>query len=115
MAGLQRSVTSFRRQGSSGMVWDDKFIKGLAGDLNQTKSNQRDDQKEEPRPSQNKGSVGMMPRSRSAGARSYPTTVKVSPPRKDPPSPKVSGACGLCGFFGKPVVAAQHPKPKKRR
>uniref|UniRef100_A0A0A0KA73 MAPK kinase substrate protein n=1 Tax=Cucumis sativus TaxID=3659 RepID=A0A0A0KA73_CUCSA len=26
MAGLQRSVVSFRRQGSSGVVWDDKFI-----------------------------------------------------------------------------------------
>ncbi|GMQ06934.1 hypothetical protein CsSME_00051340 [Camellia sinensis var. sinensis] len=34
MDGLQRSAISFRRQGSSGLVWDDKF---LSGKLNQTK------------------------------------------------------------------------------
>lgn len=26
MAGLQRSATTFRRSGSSGLVWDERFL-----------------------------------------------------------------------------------------
>ncbi|KHN47776.1 Hypothetical protein glysoja_029194 [Glycine soja] len=40
MDGLQRSEVSFRRQGSSGLVWDDKL---LSGELN--KVNNNEDQK----------------------------------------------------------------------
>ena len=37
MAGLQRSAVSFRRQGSSGFVWDDRF---LSEELNKVKEDQ---------------------------------------------------------------------------
>ena len=127
---LQRSVTSFRRQGSSGSVWDDKFLAGL-WDQNQNQNqnqdqhqnqnqegakanqNQQESQREQREPeSVGFGSSATLERSRSGGARPY-RTVNVATPSKDPPSPKVA-ACGLCGFFGKPASAATH-KSKKRR
>lgn len=97
LSGLQRSTTSFRRQGSSGLIWDDKF---LSGDLNQMKVNNQD----------NRGSSeGMMRRSRSDGGHGHMyRTTKPGSPSMDPPSPKVSGCC-FCGAFGKPDAA------KKRR
>ncbi|XP_061345234.1 uncharacterized protein At1g15400 [Gastrolobium bilobum] len=99
MDGLQRSETSFRRQGSSGLVWDDKSIGGL-----------RDkDKNENQQENERQGSIATLERSRSTGARPY-RTVNVAPSSKDPPSPKVA-TCGFCGFFGKPVAA----KSKKRR
>ncbi|XP_022731268.1 uncharacterized protein At1g15400-like [Durio zibethinus] len=99
MNGLQRSTTSFRRQGSSGLVWDDEF---LSGDLNQMKLNHQENK-------ENPGSDGMMRRSRSdGGSGNMYRTVKAASPSMDPPSPKVSG-CGFCGVFGKPNAA------KKRR
>ncbi|KAJ7978891.1 MAPK kinase substrate protein [Quillaja saponaria] len=103
MAGLQRSVTSFRRQGSSGPVWEDKSTEG--------------NEKVEARPSHSVGSTGIMSRSRSAGARPYSARVTVSPQRKDPPSPKLSLCRFFCGFFSKtvPVVAAHHPKSRKHK
>ncbi|KAG8487808.1 hypothetical protein CXB51_018414 [Gossypium anomalum] len=90
-SGLQRSTTSFRRQGSSGLIWDDKF---LSGDLNRMKlNNQRS-------------------RSENGDGNMYRTMMKVAPPSFDPPSPKVSG-CGFCGIFGKPE-AAKKRRSKKR-
>ncbi|KAL1097188.1 hypothetical protein V6Z11_D05G018600 [Gossypium hirsutum] len=102
MDGLQRSTTSFRRQGSSGLVWDDKY---LSGDLNQMRANGNHQENKENRGS----SHGMMRRSRSdGGSGSMYHTTKAASPNVDPPSPKVSG-CGFCGVFGKPEAA------KKRR
>lgn len=109
-AGLQRSTTSFRRQGSSGLIWDDK---NLSGDLSNFRHKDNKD-KNDLRPSE-------MQRSRleggaGGGGRLY-RTVKEAPPVLDPPSPKVSG-CGLCGFFGKPDAAAapaRKPKSNKRK
>ncbi|GMI95135.1 MAPK SUBSTRATES IN THE STOMATAL LINEAGE 1 [Hibiscus trionum] len=92
-SGLQRSTTSFRRQGSSGLIWDDKF---LSEDLNQMSINNR--------------------RSRSNGGdgNMYRTTMKAQPPPSfDPPSPKVSG-CGLCGGFGKPGAAKKRRSNKRK-
>ncbi|KAI4344105.1 hypothetical protein L6164_011374 [Bauhinia variegata] len=120
---LQRSVTSFRRQGSSGLVWDDKVLSGLglgSGAKNQSGPKQEDqenDQRGETRePRQSKahgvGSTAMMERSRSEGARPY-RTVTVAPASMDPPSPKAT--CALCGLFGKPVAAQSKSKSKKRR
>ncbi|KAG8639280.1 MAPK kinase substrate protein At1g80180-like [Manihot esculenta] len=91
VGSLQRSTTSFRRQGSSGLVWDDK----LSGELKQ-----------------NKEKVEMMKRSRSAGGVIYRTVKVSSSPNVDPPSPKVSG-CGLCGIFGKPVSTHQRKSFKR--
>ncbi|KAF8691453.1 hypothetical protein HU200_040594 [Digitaria exilis] len=33
MAGLQRSAHTFRRSGSSGLVWDERFLTELTGDV----------------------------------------------------------------------------------
>ncbi|XP_017644229.2 uncharacterized protein At1g15400 [Gossypium arboreum] len=87
---LQRSTTSFRRQGSSGLIWNDKF---LSGDLNLMKklnTNQG-----------NRGSVALMTRSGSEGHNGR-MSVNAASPTIDPPSPKISG-CGFCGVLGKPT------------
>ncbi|KAH7546422.1 hypothetical protein FEM48_Zijuj01G0199200 [Ziziphus jujuba var. spinosa] len=109
MAEFQRSTTSFRRQGSSGLVWDDKFI---TGELNQKSDEEADANNKQQQASESTEPTPSGHRSRSSGgARGY-RTVNVSPPTADPPSPKVSG-CGLCGIFGKPV-SSQNPKSNKR-
>ncbi|XP_034699123.1 MAPK kinase substrate protein At1g80180 [Vitis riparia] len=113
MAGLQRSEISFRRQGSSGSVWDDKF---LAGALNQAKQNDQEEEQKaeagEAKLSQSPAPISVMERSRSNGGQAY-KTVKVAP-AIDPPSPRVSG-CGICGVFGKPVKSHHRPKRGKRK
>ncbi|GFP95513.1 uncharacterized protein at1g15400 [Phtheirospermum japonicum] len=99
MAGLQRSAISFRRQGSSGLVWDDKL---LASESDQLVS-QHKDSKTQPL---NTGAVGdslgpaglTIERSRSNGGRGGFRAGRVSP-AIEPPSPRVS-ACGCCGAFG---------------
>ncbi|OAY52846.1 uncharacterized protein At1g15400 [Manihot esculenta] len=109
MAGLQRSAVSFRRQGSSGLVWDDKL---LSGELNQV-PNQKQEQEQE-RELQEKldiqqekdvktssRTICTIERSRSNGGQRAYRTGKVSP-AVEPPSPRVS-ACGFCGAFGKPA------------
>ncbi|GAU43095.1 hypothetical protein TSUD_194490 [Trifolium subterraneum] len=101
MAELQKSLASFRRQGSSGLVWDDKFLSGL-----------NQNQLEEQQQSNTTGST--LERSRSAGARVPYRSVNVAPPSRDPPSPKVA-TCGFCGLFGKPVAAANKHNPKSRK
>ncbi|MED6111909.1 hypothetical protein PIB30_056632 [Stylosanthes scabra] len=122
---LQRSVTSFRRQGSSGSVWDDKFLAGL---WDQTQNQSDEKQQENERDEQSDSSSGItLERSRSAGAgeggrQHHHRTVNVAPPSIDPPSPKVS-TCGLCGFFAKPSSSSgtrkfnnnNNGKVKKRR
>ncbi|KAG4977232.1 hypothetical protein JHK86_036706 [Glycine max] len=89
MTELQRSVTSFRRQGSSGLVWDDKFIAGIE---NENKQESGDG-------------------SRATLQRPY-RTVNVAPQAMDPPSPKLA-TCGFCALFRKPVSAK--PTKSKRR
>lgn len=102
MAGLQRSSMSFRRQGSSGFVWDDRF---LSGELKQQQQVAQDQENVE----ENKINIvedfkalrpinTSLQRSRSnGGGRGYGSTGKISP-AFEPPSPKVS-ACGFCGGF----------------
>ncbi|MED6143614.1 hypothetical protein PIB30_007555 [Stylosanthes scabra] len=104
--GLQRSAVSFRRQGSSGFVWDDKFLseeiskaEAAAAAAAANNNNQQDHQDASsaaaPPPP-----INTVQRSRSngGGARGY-RTGKVSP-AIEPPSPKLS-ACGFCAAFGK--------------
>ncbi|KAJ7011607.1 hypothetical protein NC653_001888 [Populus alba x Populus x berolinensis] len=95
MAGLQRSDVSFRRQGSSGLIWDDRYI---SGELNQV------NQKQEHEGDQRTGSATTpnitIERSRSNGGQRGYRTGRVSP-AIEPPSPKVF-TCGFCGAFGKP-------------
>ncbi|XP_074576803.1 MAPK kinase substrate protein At1g80180-like [Curcuma longa] len=91
---LQRSVTTFRRSGSSGLVWDERLIF----------SDHRDPDKEEAdvagelRNSRRASSVGMMARSRSAGSggrQGLPFRAAVVQPSMDPPSPELPRCCGL--------------------
>jgi hypothetical protein len=108
MAELQKSLASSRRQGSSGLVWDDKFLSGL-------NQNQLEEQQQQ-QSSGGSSTATTLERSRSAGAKPY-RSVNVAPPSRDPPSPKVA-TCGFCGLFGKPVAAAantHNPKSRKRR
>ncbi|KAI4379457.1 hypothetical protein MLD38_005752 [Melastoma candidum] len=100
---LQRSVISFRRQGSSGLVWDDKFL---------TRAH-------DPEPPKvgnaGEGSSGIpLRQSRSTGGCRPSRTARMPSPSLDPPSPKVSG-CGLCGIFGKPVESKHPPNFKGKR
>ncbi|XP_073027392.1 uncharacterized protein At1g15400-like [Primulina eburnea] len=125
MAGLQRSEVSFRRQGSSGLVWDDKI---LSSELSQL-ANPRKESDTKPNRPENKeeaaAEVTVAPenpgrppglkieRSRSNGGGRGFRTGKVSP-AVEPPSPKVS-ACGFCGAFGKNNMTRRRPpKPGKR-
>lgn len=108
MAGLQRSMQTFRRSGSSGLVWDDQF---LSGDLNQMKKEEEGLEFRELKHSQSVGSTGMMKRSRGSGTQAF-RTGNVSPSR-DPPSPGVSG-CMLCGIFGRHRATTKPPKPRRR-
>eukprot|EP00268_Persea_americana_P040050 TRINITY_DN39737_c0_g1_i1.p1 TRINITY_DN39737_c0_g1~~TRINITY_DN39737_c0_g1_i1.p1 ORF type:complete len:111 (-),score=14.99 TRINITY_DN39737_c0_g1_i1:275-607(-) len=110
MAGLQRSSVSFRRQGSSGLVWEDRLLSESDSDPTQT-INKEDDpgsQSNSQRPTE--PTAVIIERSRSGGGRTW-RTGKVSP-AIDPPSPKLS-TCGFCGVFGKPSAAKQ-PNPRKR-
>lgn len=117
MAGLQRSSMSFRRQGSSGFVWDDRF---LSGELKQQQPAQDQESSEENEIVIVKDVKPLRPiktvqRSRSnGGGRGYRSTGKISP-AIEPPSPKVS-ACGFCGGFGKSSKnnAVRGAKPGKR-
>ena len=83
MAGLhlQRSAQTFRRSGSSGLVWDDKKSSG------------------EIKPP---GDGGALERSRSAGHAHGHAGYRAAglvPPALDPPSPRVAG-CGFWSIFG---------------
>lgn len=108
MAGLQRSAVSFRRQGSSGLIWDDKL---LSGELNQKEESQRrnstggggggelEKAAEVLRDIKTPRTAGSIETSRSnGGGRGY-RTGKVEP-AVEPPSPKLS-VCGFCGAFGR--------------
>ncbi|GAB4842058.1 hypothetical protein Ancab_012018 [Ancistrocladus abbreviatus] len=121
MAELQRSAISFRRQGSSGLVWDDRF---LSGDL-------REPRGEEPR-----FFSGELRKSNRAQQPAFPIhheELRLRPTRtersaitgrggegrraaisheNDPPSPKLS-ACGCCGGFGKSPRSARPNRPVK--
>ncbi|XP_019191585.1 PREDICTED: uncharacterized protein At1g15400 [Ipomoea nil] len=102
MAALPRSEVSFRRQGSSGLVWDDKLLSGELKKIS-TKDEGGDQTKEAAKPSS-------VQRSRSSGGGRGFRSTEIKP-SYDPPSPKVSG-CGICGMFGKPVDSKQQPSRK---
>ncbi|XP_075505175.1 MAPK kinase substrate protein At1g80180-like [Primulina tabacum] len=129
MAGLQRSEVSFRRQGSSGLVWDDKIVSGELNQLAQPKQeNNSKENQHEGNELKNDGVTSTpvaasedsarvpelkIERSRSNGEGRGFRTGRVSP-AVEPPSPKVS-ACGFCGAFGKnEKTRRQRLKPVKR-
>ncbi|XP_073035835.1 MAPK kinase substrate protein At1g80180-like [Primulina eburnea] len=97
MAGLQRSAVSFRRQGSSGLVWNEK--------LNQLINQQNQD-------AAATGTGLRIERSRSTGGEKGFSSGKMTS-AAEPPSPKVS-ACGFCAAaFGKHDQKNRHPRPPR--
>ncbi|CAA2973310.1 uncharacterized protein At1g15400-like [Olea europaea var. sylvestris] len=123
MAGLQRSAISFRRQGSSGLVWEDKFLNELTQMANQKEETENKAQQEhqedkvEPAPATPKNSsrtAGLtIERSRSNGGGRGFRTGRVSP-AIEPPSPKVS-ACGFCSAFAKNDKDRRRPPKSGKR
>uniref|UniRef100_A0A0D9WJ97 Uncharacterized protein n=1 Tax=Leersia perrieri TaxID=77586 RepID=A0A0D9WJ97_9ORYZ len=87
MAGLQRSSETFRRSGSSGLVWDDRH---LSGEI-------------KPAGGGDDGVGGRAAMARVERSRSsehgggYRAAGRVQP-AIDPPSPRVA-VCGFCRFF----------------
>ena len=136
MAGLQRSATTFRRSGSSGLVWDERFLTAADAEAEATGD---DVAKEEPQPelrhSRSVGSIGMLRRGAAAGddkkakqrkqkqaqkeeARRNQQVFRTKDvaPDVDPPSPRVSG-CILCAIFGSSGgsgSARRRSKPRKK-
>ncbi|XP_071717367.1 MAPK kinase substrate protein At1g80180-like [Rutidosis leptorrhynchoides] len=92
MAGLPRSDLSFRRSGSSGLVWDDKLLSGELKPKVEEEKDKKDPQRSEPKPYR---------------------TMEVAA-TLDPPSPKVSGCGAICSMFGKPVKN-QNQKQRRNR
>ncbi|KQK09388.1 MAPK kinase substrate protein At1g80180 [Brachypodium distachyon] len=91
MAGLQRSSETFRRSGSSGMVWEEKH-RSASG-------------KDQAAP----GAVaGARPQRSGSGGHGGYRAGHVQP-ALDPPSPRVA-ACGFCNLFGKQEAPAPQPR-----
>ncbi|XP_023514519.1 MAPK kinase substrate protein At1g80180-like [Cucurbita pepo subsp. pepo] len=101
MAGLQRSVVSFRRQGSSGLIWDDKFI---SEELIKAPQNDAESSTaaEELNTGRNIPPIKTVDRTRSnrAEARGFRSkdTAAATATAVEPPSPRIS-ACGICSAF----------------
>ncbi|KAM0877564.1 hypothetical protein ACQ4PT_035400 [Festuca glaucescens] len=115
MEGLQRSSSTFRRSGSSGLVWDERFLteeaEAQAGDGG------KDESQPDLRRSRSAGGLGMLSRRAGGGGDDKkqqqkkkqqgqkeeerdPQVFKTKDvaPDVDPPSPRVSG-CILCSIF----------------
>ncbi|KAL1189156.1 hypothetical protein V5N11_032570 [Cardamine amara subsp. amara] len=92
---LQRSTASFRRQGSSGLIWNDRF---LSGEI-------RNDERQEDRCNDHRdgsmaAAAATVKRSASDGGRSHSGRLAEISPALDPPSPKISSVgCGFCSLF----------------
>lgn len=96
MAGLQRSAVSFRRQGSSGLIWNDNFFSGELQHRNPPQLYNQTDQLQTNEIDQSKptiGSINTIRRNRSGNGGASPAI--------EPPSPRVP-VCGLCSGFSKP-------------
>ncbi|XP_047053757.1 uncharacterized protein At1g15400-like [Lolium rigidum] len=88
MAGLQRSSETFRRSGSSGMVWEDKNMSASG-----------------------KETMAPAARTQRSGSGGHGGGYKAGnvQPALDPPSPRVA-ACGFCGIFSKDSKEAPQPR-----
>ncbi|KAF5802849.1 hypothetical protein HanRHA438_Chr06g0273671 [Helianthus annuus] len=89
MEALPRSEISFRRSGSSGLVWDDKLLSGELKPKDEEEREKKEPQRSEPKP-----------------YKSVEVEATI-----DPPSPKVSGCCAM---FGKPVKANKNTPHKQK-
>uniref|UniRef100_A0ACD5VCP9 Uncharacterized protein n=1 Tax=Avena sativa TaxID=4498 RepID=A0ACD5VCP9_AVESA len=105
MAGLQRSSLTFRRSGSSGLVWDERLM-----------SEDHEPEFKELRHSRSVGSVGLQRRRRDGGVErgSQACRARNVTPALDPPSPKVAAASSV-GFSGKRGLHQGHLRPQGTR
>lgn len=113
MEALQRSSTTFRRSGSSGLVWEDRLAPGAGG---RGAGGEMDEADMKINRGEEEG-VGRLRRSRSHGGGGGGSAVvyrtgHVSP-ALDPPSPRVS-VCGFCSFFTKSPASSKHPNTRRR-
>ncbi|CAK8574674.1 unnamed protein product [Lathyrus sativus] len=116
MASLARSHVSFRRSGSSGLVWDDRFLSGELNKLNQEQQQCKSTSTEEYNNNNNIKELHdgtTIRRSRSTGAARGYRAGKVSPPAIDPPSPKLS-VCGFCSLFAENSLRSKSRKRRSR-
>ncbi|CAL5048522.1 unnamed protein product [Urochloa decumbens] len=139
MAGLQRSATTFRRSGSSGLVWDERFLTEADAEAKASDGAAAEEPQPELRHSRSVGSIGMLRRGGAGGdgdnkkakekkqkqghkeeARSNQQVFRTKDvaPDVDPPSPRVSG-CILCAIFGGNASpgagkARRRSKPRKK-
>lgn len=138
MAGLQRSATTFRRSGSSGLVWDERFLTEAEAEAEAKAKGGGGAAAEDPQPelrhSRSVGSIGMLLRGGDSddgkktkeekargGQQQRVFRTKDVAPDMDPPSPRVSG-CILCAILGGSSGGGKarrrskpKPKPKPRK
>ncbi|KAI8565582.1 hypothetical protein RHMOL_Rhmol03G0271300 [Rhododendron molle] len=110
---LQRSVTSYRRSGSSGLVWDEKLYSGELKRVPRPKDEADDDQEK----GETKSSVPNRPSQVRVEQRQHNSmyrTMKEDRPAMEPPSPKVSG-CGFCGMFGNSEKTRNRNRANRKR
>jgi len=136
MEGLQRSSSTFRRSGSSGLVWDERFLTEEAEA--QAAEGGADEAQPDLRRSRSTGGLGMLSRRAGGGGDDKkekekkkkqgqkeeerdPQVFKTKDvaPDVDPPSPRVSG-CILCSIFsgsgsGSAARRGGRAKPKKKQ
>ncbi|KAL6848095.1 hypothetical protein ACP4OV_022223 [Aristida adscensionis] len=118
MAGLQRSSVTFRRSGSSGLVWDERLMSGDRNHSGRNSGEQEGQEMEfkELRHSRSVGSIGLQRRRNDGMAHSQCISshgfhARSVIPAADPPSPKVHG-CIFCGIFRK-AGGSEPSKPRR--
>ncbi|PQQ20261.1 uncharacterized protein Pyn_15907 [Prunus yedoensis var. nudiflora] len=80
--GLQRSESTFRRQGSSGLIWDDKFLQRA---LNQVEAEKQQEAAQQAHEAESGGAAPTMERSRSNGGKGIGRSRFHHKPRTHPP------------------------------
>lgn len=110
MSGLTRSVATFRRSGSSGMVWDDRFFFGVGDQTNNNESgiDGRGDGFREFRPSR---STGFISSKMDCYQPSYNDQTNCASAGLEPSLPKASKRA-VIGIFKKSISANAAKPPK---
>ncbi|XP_019084680.1 PREDICTED: uncharacterized protein At1g15400-like [Camelina sativa] len=96
---LKRSTTSFRRQGSSGLIWNDRFV---SGEIRPNVERQEELNNDHRDGSMAASTPPPVQRSASDGGRGHggARVLGEISPALDPPSPKISSVgCGFCSLF----------------
>ncbi|EOA22956.1 hypothetical protein CARUB_v10003694mg [Capsella rubella] len=95
---LQRSTASFRRQGSSGLIWKDRFF---SGEIRNDVERQEDRCNDQYRDGSMAATAATLQRSASdGGGCGHGGRLGEISPALDPPSPKISSVgCGFCSLF----------------